>query len=337
MDKRKISFSDKIFIAGANGMVGSSIKRNLIQNGYGEKNGGKIFAPSKKELNLLNYSDLKNWFEFNKPNIVIIASAKVGGILANATFPSDFLLENLKIQNNLIEISFLSKVKRLLFLGSSCIYPKFAEQPIKEEALLTGDLEKTNEWYAIAKIAGIKLCQALRIQEGFDAISLMPTNLYGPRDNYNLGTSHVMAALIRKFYEAKAKDSKSITLWGSGSPLREFMHVDDLSEAVRFVLENWYPDIRTNANDPENTLCYLNVGTGKDISIKELAKKIADKFDFKGDILWDLNRPDGTPKKQLDVSRIKKLGWEPKINLNDGLDKTIKSFKEELFSNICRL
>ncbi len=329
--KNKISISDKIFIAGSSGMVGSAIKRIFLNSFYGDSRyGGKLFTPTRNELDLLNYGTLKNWFEKNKPDVVILAAAKVGGIYANANYPLDFILENLKIQTNIIELSFIFKVKRLLFLGSSCIYPKFAEQPIKEEYLLKGELEKTNEWYAIAKIAGIKLCQAFKIQKDFDAISLMPTNLYGPGDNYDYKSSHVMAAFIRKFYEAKINNLSSVTCWGSGSPFREFMHVDDLAEAVKFVLENWEV-----SNNDDNF--FLNVGTGKDISIKELANKISHKFDYKGEIIWDQSKPDGTPKKQLDICKITKLGWSPKIDLDKGLDQTIESFKSELKQNICRL
>ena len=328
--KNKISLSDKIFIAGSSGMVGSSIKRAFIKSGYGlSKNGGKLLIPSRKQLNLSNYIVLKDWFEKNKPDVVIIAAAKVGGIFANSNYPLDFILENLKIQTNIIELSYLSKVKRLLFLGSSCIYPKYSKQPIKEEYLLKGELEKTNEPYAIAKIAGIKLCEAYKIQKGFDAISLMPTNLYGPGDNYNYKNSHVMAAFIRKFYDAKLNNQPSVVCWGSGTPFREFLHVDDLAEAVKFVLETWG---QSNNND-----FFLNVGSGKDISIKDLANRIASKFNYKGEILWDTSKPDGTPKKLLDIEKIKRLGWAPKIELDKVLDLTINSFKEEIKQNLCRL
>ena len=334
----KISLSDKIFIAGANGMVGSAIERKLIKSGYGdEMRGGKILTPSREELNLLDYNKLKKWFVLNKPEVVIIAAAKVGGIFANANNPLDFLLQNLKIQTNIIELSFESHVKRLLFLGSSCIYPKFSRQPIKEEYLLTGSLEKTNEMYAIAKIAGIKLCESLRIQENFDAISLMPTNLYGPGDNYSLRDSHVLAAFIRKFHDANINNSDTVTCWGSGSPLREFLHVDDLSDAVKFVLENWDPKEHSFLDESNNHIFYLNVGTGKDITIKELAEKIASKMNYQGKIIWEKSKPDGTPKKQLDISKLKELGWQAKIDLNHGLDLTIKSFKEELINKKCRL
>ena len=328
--KNNFSKKDRIFLAGASGMAGSAILRALKKNGYGEnKIGGELLLPSRKSLNLLNFNDLKYWFEKNRPNVVIIAAAKVGGILANSNFPADFILENIKIQSNIIELSSQYGVKRLLFLGSSCIYPKFALQPIKEESLLTGELESTNEWYAIAKIAGIKLCEALRIQKNFDAISLMPTNLYGPGDNYNLKTSHVMAALIKKFSDAKATNESKVICWGTGSPLREFMHVDDLGDAVLFILENWDPEMQKFVIKENKYLTYLNVGTGKDISIKELAMKIAKKVGFQGEIIWDKSKPDGTPKKQLDISRIKSLGWAPKIELEKGIEKTISIYKEE--------
>ncbi len=328
--RNNFSKKDRIFLAGASGMAGSAILRALKKNGYGEnKIGGELLLPNRKSLNLLNFNELKYWFEKNRPNVVIIAAARVGGILANSNFPADFILENIKIQSNIIELSCQYGVKRLLFLGSSCIYPKFALQPIKEESLLTGELESTNEWYAIAKIAGIKLCEALRIQKNFDAISLMPTNLYGPGDNYNLKTSHVMAALIKKFSDAKATNESKVICWGTGSPLREFMHVDDLGDAVLFVLENWDPEMQKFVIKENKYLTYLNVGTGKDISIKELAMKIAKKVGFQGEIIWDKSKPDGTPKKQLDISRIKSLGWAPKIELEKGIEKTISIYKEE--------
>ena len=328
-----ISLEDKFFVAGASGMVGSSICRSLKKKGF-EKN---LLSPSRKELNLLDLKAVDDFFAKNNPTFVIIAAAKVGGILANDSFPYNFLLENLKIQNNLIEISFKYKVKKLLFLGSSCIYPKFANQPIREESLLTGELEPTNEWYALAKIAGIKLCQALRKQYNFNAICLMPTNLYGPGDNYNLKTSHVLPALIRKFHEASYKNLPNVTCWGSGKPEREFLHVDDLGDACVFAIENWDPESKNAPLDSEkNPLTFLNVGTGKDITIKNLAEKIAKSFNYKGEILWDKSKPDGTPKKQLDISRIKKLGWEPKISLDQGIESTISLFKKEIFKNEIR-
>ena len=328
--KNNFTKRDKIFIAGASGMAGSSILRALKKKGYGSnENFETILIPRRKDLNLLNFNEVNLWFKKNNPDIVVIAAAKVGGILANTSHPADFLLENIKIQTNIIESSYLFGVKRLIFLGSSCIYPKFALQPIKEESLLDGELESTNEWYAIAKNAGIKLCEALRIQKKFDAISLMPTNLYGPGDNYNLKTSHVLPALIRKFVEAKERDESSVTCWGTGSALREFMHVDDLGNAGLFILENWDPEIQRFNIKENKYLTYLNVGTGKDITIKELALKIARIVDFTGEIIWDKSKPDGTPKKQLDVSKLHKLGWKSKIGLDEGIKMTIKTFKNE--------
>ena len=326
---KKINLDEKIFVAGASGMAGSAIIRMLEKSGYGKRfNNGEILKPNSKELNLLNNNDVNLWFKKNKPTIVIIAAAKVGGIFANSNQPADFLLKNLKIQNNLIEYSYKYAVKRLLFLGSSCIYPKFSQQPIREEYLLTGTLETTNEWYAIAKIAGIKLCQALRKQYDFDAISLMPTNLYGPKDNYHSTNSHVMASLIRKFCEAKKLGSNHVTCWGTGKPLREFMHVDDLGRSVIFALENWDPkDNKAPLDIHGQPLTYLNVGSGKDISIKELAKKISNIVNFKGEILWDKSMPDGTPKKLLNIDKFQSLGWHPTIKLDDGIKRTINEFK----------
>ena len=336
---KKISFQDRIFIAGANGMAGGAIKRALLRFGYGsESSGGKLLIPRKSELNLLNYEEVYKWFERNKPTVVILSAAKVGGIYANNSKPADFLLDNLKIQNNVIEISWKTGVRRLLFLGSSCIYPKFAEQPIKEESLLQSPLEPTNEPYAIAKIAGIKLCEALRKQYNFDAISIMPTNLYGPGDNYHLTNSHVLPAFIRKFHDACNQSLSSVTCWGSGSPLREFLHVDDLGEACVFVLENWSP---TDKNAPKdingNPLYILNVGTGKDLSLKELSQKISLAYGFKGDILWDHTKPDGTPKKQLDVTRINSLGWKSKISLDEGIKNTINLYRDGITKGEIRI
>ena len=325
----KIKKSEKIYIAGSNGMAGSAIKRSLIKSGYGSKeNKGCILSPSRKELDLLNYNQVFNWFMKNKPTVVILAAAKVGGIHANNSMPADFILENLKIQTNVIEISWKMGVKRLLFLGSSCIYPKFAPQPIEEESLLTDALEKTNEWYATAKIAGIKLCEALRKQYNFDAISLMPTNLYGPGDNYHPENSHVMAALIRKFYEASKYSLPKVTCWGSGDPFREFMHVDDLGAGVVFALKYWDPNSVNAPIDKEgNPLTILNIGTGEDISIKELANKISEFIGYEGEIIWDKNKPDGTPKKLLNINKIKSIGWSPKISLDEGIKDTIKFFR----------
>ena len=315
--------NDLIFIAGHNGMVGSSIKRNLLNNGY--KN---LITENRQQLDLLNKREVDNWYKKNKPDIVIIAAARVGGIIANSTYPYEFLLENLKIQNHLIEGAWRNKVRRLLFLGSSCIYPKFAEQPIVEEALLSGQLEDTNQWYAIAKIAGIKLCEALNLQYGFDAISLMPTNLYGPGDYYHPENSHVIPSFIRRFKEASKDNLKEVTCWGTGNPLREFLYVEDLSDACRFVLEKWKPQ--------KNEIKFLNVGMGKDISIKELAEKIAFKAGYKGIIKWDKSKPDGTPKKLLNIEKIKQLGWKPNTNLDKGLDQTIKFYESYKEKNLLR-
>ena len=325
---KRIDLSEKIFIAGASGMVGSSVYRILKSSGYGSKiYNGKILNPSRKELNLLDTDAVKKWFISNKPSVVILAAAKVGGISANTTYPADFLFENLKIQTNVIEASWENGVKRFLFLGSSCIYPKYAEQPIKESSLLAGPLEATNEWYAIAKIAGIKLCQSLRKQYDFDAISLMPTNLYGTGDNYHPINSHVMPALIRKFCNAVKSSSREVICWGTGNALREFMHVDDLGRAILFVLENWDPNNPISPLDNNNEpITFLNVGTGKDITIKELALKISDKVGFKGSIVWDQTKPDGTPRKVLNIDKIKSIGWEPKISLDDGISRTINEF-----------
>jgi GDP-L-fucose synthase len=287
-----------------------------------------LLTPTRQELDLLDAEAVKAWYEEHKPDVVVLAAAKVGGIVANDTYPADFLLENLKIQTNVIEGAWKAGVRRLLFLGSSCIYPKFAEQPIREEALLTGSLEPTNEWYAIAKITGIKLCESLRKQYGFDAISLMPTNLYGPGDNYHPENSHVLPALIRRFHEAKEAGAKSVTCWGTGSPMREFLHVDDLGKACVFALENWSP--------APGELTYLNVGTGVDLSIRELAEAVATATGYQGAIEWDSSQPDGTPKKQLDVSRMAALGWRARIPLVEGLASTVALFREELAQQLVR-
>lgn len=319
-----ITFDDRFAIFGARGMAGSAISRALDRFGYNQQ-----LKPSRQDLDLLDFAAVQKWFNDHKPSVVVLAAAKVGGIHANNTYPADFLIENLKIQSNVIETAWRSGVRRLLFLGSSCIYPKFAEQPIKEEALLTGALEPTNEWYAIAKIAGIKLCESLRKQHGFDAISLMPTNLYGPGDNYHPENSHVLPALIRRFHEASEAKAEYVTCWGTGSPLREFLHVDDLGEACVFVLENWYPGT--------DEVTFLNVGTGVDSSIRDLAKMVADATSFKGRIVWDSSKPDGTPKKQLDVSRMTRLGWSAHIPLKDGLLSTVAIFRKNLKSKLVRL
>ena len=328
--KKNLFLDDKIYIAGSTGMAGSAIIRSLKKSGYGKKeNRGELFVPTRKELNLLDSNNVNSWFRKNSPDVVILAAAKVGGILSNLKNPGDFILQNLKIQSNVIEAAFNSGVRRFLFLGSSCIYPKNAEQPIKEEYLLSNKLESSNEYYAVAKIAGIKLCESLRFQYGFDAISLMPTNLYGPNDNYNKDESHVMAALIRKFYEANIKNLSTVTCWGSGLPLREFLHVDDLGDAVVFALECWDPDSdKAPKNEAGKPLTYLNVGTGKDISIKALAEIISKEFEFKGNILWDKAMPDGTPRKLLNIEKFKNLGWSAKINLIEGISSTIENFKK---------
>ena len=326
--KKKIQKNEKIFVAGARGMVGNAICKALRKYGYGKSGGGSILTPNREELNLLNKVSVKKWFDQNNPTIVIIAAAKVGGILANSTYPTEFLLENLNIQNNLIETAWQNKIKRLLFLGSSCIYPKLANQPIQEESLLTSELEETNQPYAIAKIAGIKLCEALRKQYNFDTISLMPTNLYGPGDNYHPDNSHVMAALIRKFYLASQGLLESVTCWGTGNPLREFMHVEDLGEAVVFALENWDPSEKTAPKDDNGEpLTYLNVGTGKEIRIFDLANKLSQLVGYKGEILWDHSKPDGMHRKLLNTTRFNKLGWSSKINLNEGIKRTLNELK----------
>ena len=319
-----INPSDRFAIFGARGMAGSAISRALERFGYQQQ-----LKPSRDELDLLDPAAVQRWFSEHKPTVVVLAAAKVGGIHANNTYPADFLLENLKIQTHVIETAWRSGVRRLLFLGSSCIYPKFAEQPIREEFLLTGPLEPTNEWYAIAKITGLKLCEALREQHGFDAISLMPTNLYGPGDNYHPHNSHVLPALIRRFHEAVEVNAPKVTCWGTGTPLREFLHVDDLGDACVFALERWQPQ----ADDPH----FLNVGTGIDLSIRELAEAVAEATGFGGIIDWDTSKPDGTPKKQLDVSRFASLGWRARIPLADGLASTVVLFREQLRKQSVRL
>jgi GDP-L-fucose synthase len=319
-----ITPSDRIFVAGHRGMAGSAICRALQRAGYTNL----LTAPSS-ELDLRDAQAVQRWFGQHQPTVVVLAAAKVGGIAANSAYPADFLLENLKIQTNVIETAWRSGVRRLLFLGSSCIYPKFAEQPIREEALLTGPLEPTNEWYAIAKITGIKLCEALRRQHGFDAIGLMPTNLYGPGDNYHPTNSHVLPALIRRFCEAVDTNASSVTCWGTGTPLREFLHVDDLGEACVFALEHWQPQ--------PNDLQFLNVGTGVDLTIRELAEAVAAATGYLGEIHWDASKPDGTPKKQLDVSRLAALGWRACIPLAEGLTSTVALYRQALSEQLVRL
>ena len=316
-----ITPDDQIFVAGHRGMAGSAICRALAKAGYGH-----VLTAGRDQLDLLDPGAVERWFAAERPAVVVVAAAKVGGIHANATYPADFLLENLKIQNHVIEAAWRSGVRRLLFLGSSCIYPKFAPQPIVEEALLSGALEPTNEWYAIAKIAGLKLCEALRQQHGFDAISLMPTNLYGPGDNYHPTGSHVLPALIRRFHEAKVAGAPVVTCWGSGTPMREFLHVDDLAEAAVFALEHWDPAMTDGLN-------HLNVGTGVDVTIREAAETVAAVVGYEGTIAWDASKPDGTPRKLLDVSRLAALGWRARIDLRQGLASTYADFAAQLASN----
>ena len=332
---RLITPADRIFVAGHRGMAGTAICNALGRSGYGNSNqGGALLTASRAELDLLNYSAVQRWFAEQQHTVVVLAAARVGGIHANSTYPADFLLENLKIQTNVIESAWSSGVRRLLFLGSSCIYPKFADQPIREEALLTGALEPTNEWYAIAKITGIKLCQALRAQHGFDAICLMPTNLYGPGDNYHPDNSHVMAALIPRFCAAAQRSEQgagtSVTCWGSGTPLREFLHADDLGEACVFALERWNPEATDAPRDHSGKpLTFLNVGTGVELSISELARAVAAASGFAGSIEWDLSRPDGTKRKLLDVSRLACLGWRARFALADGLPEVVAAYQAQ--------
>lgn len=306
----------RIYLAGHKGMVGSAILRELNKQGY-----NNIISKDFSELDLRRQSNVENFFNNTKPEIVIIAAAKVGGILANNTYRAEFLYDNLMIEANLIHASYLNNVEKLVFLGSSCIYPKLAPQPLKEEYLLSDYLEFTNEPYAIAKIAGIKLCENYYRQYGCNYISAMPTNLYGSNDNFDLETSHVLPALLRKFHEAKISGKDSVIIWGSGKPLREFMYVDDLAEAIVFMME------KIGAKDLyENNITHLNVGTGKDISISDLASLIAQITEFKGKIIYDASKPDGTPRKLMDVSRINSLGWKYKTELREGIKKTYDWF-----------
>ena len=299
----------RVYVAGNTGLVGSAIVRKLHWKGY-----TNILSSPSKSWDLRNQMDVERFFRVNEPEYVYLAAAKVGGIGANAYYPGHFIYDNLMIQTNVIHAARKFGVKKLLFLGSSCIYPKFAEQPITEDQLLGGHLEPSNDAYAIAKIAGIKMCQAYRKQYGFNAISLMPTNLYGPNDNYDLDSSHVLPAMIRKFHEAKDK----VTLWGDGSAMREFLYVDDLAEAAFKCMVDY---------DSEDI---INVGTGKDITIKDLAETIADVVGFKGEIVWDTSKPNGTPRKVLNVDKIKSLGWKPKLNLREGIQKTYDLYKDSL-------
>lgn len=302
--------SDSIFVAGHNGLVGSAIVRELRRHGF-----NNLILRSRRELDLTSQSAVDRFFAAEQPQYVFLAAARVGGILANSTRPVDFLRDNLAIELNVIDAAFRYNVKKLEFLGSSCIYPKLAPQPIREEYLLTGPLEPTNEWYAIAKIVGIKLCQAYRAQYGWDAISLMPTNLYGPGDNFDLQSSHVLPALIRKFHEAKVEGRNSVTVWGTGTPRREFLHVDDLASAAVFLMQNY--------SEPE----IVNVGTGDDLTIETLAKIVARALAFEGRIEFDKSKPDGTPRKLLDVTRLHNLGWRHKIPLEEGIRSTYEWFQ----------
>ena len=309
----QLNKKSKIYIAGHKGMVGSAVWRILDFKGY--KN---LIGKSSNELDLRNQKDVLDFYNKQKPEVVIDAAAKVGGILANNNFPYQFIMENMQIQNNLIDGAFKSGVEKFIFLGSSCIYPKFAQQPLKEEYLLTDSLEPTNEWYAIAKITGIKNCQAIRKQYDKDYVSLMPTNLYGYFDNFDLQSSHVLPAMLRKFHEAKINNHSDVTLWGSGNPLREFLFVDDMADAVVYVLEN---------NLSEHL---YNIGTGKDITIKELAKIIQKIIGHQGNIIWDASKPDGTPRKLMDVSKIKEIGWEYSTELEEGIQKTYQWYLDNI-------
>ena len=310
-----INFNDKIAILGARGMVGSAISRALETKGF-----SNTLKPSHKKLELSDSRAVDNWMKQETPDVVILAAAKVGGIYANRTYPADFLLDNIKIQTNVIESSYLHKAKRLAFLGSSCIYPKNCIQPIKEDYLLASYLEPTNEAYAIAKIAGLKLCEAFRRQHNFDCFSIMPCNLYGPNDNYHSRNSHVMAALIRKILVAKYKNNPSIECWGTGSPLREFLHVDDLADAVIFLLQNYENNL--------DQINWINVGSGSDLSIKSLVQLIQKSAFYDQAVIWNHEMPDGTPQKLLDSSRITSLGWRPSLSLEDGITLTIKQLND---------
>ena len=314
-----ISKNTKIYVAGHKGMVGSAIWRALDFCGF-----NNLIGKDSYDLDLRNQNDVNSFYYSEKPEVVIDAAAKVGGILANSKYPYPFLMDNMQIQNNLIDGAFKSGVEKFIFLGSSCIYPKLASQPLKEEYLLTDSLEPTNEWYAIAKITGVKACESIRKQFNKDYVSLMPTNLYGYNDNFDLESSHVLPAMIRKFHEAKENNHSAVTLWGSGTPMREFLFVDDLAQAVVYALKNRLSDH------------LYNVGSGKDITIKQLAKTIQKTIGHKGEIIWDRSKPDGTPRKLMDVSKMKDLGWSYSIELDEGIEKTYKWFlkNREKFDNI---
>jgi GDP-L-fucose synthase len=301
--------NSRIYVAGHRGLVGSSIWRELQRQGFTQ-----LIGRSRTELNLREAATVQKFFDETRPEFVFIAAAKVGGIHANETQPAAFLQENLQIETNLIEAARQARVKKLLFLGSSCIYPKLAPQPLKEEYLLTGPLEPTNEWYAIAKIAGIKLCQAYRRQYGCDFISAMPTNMYGPNDNYDLQTSHVLPALIRKFHDAKTAGAATVTCWGTGTPLREFLYADDLAGACVFLMQHYSEEQ------------FINVGSGSEITIRDLAELVKNIVGFSGDIVWDASKPDGTPRKLMDNSRLFALGWKPQVNLAAGIRLAYEDF-----------
>ena len=305
----------KIFVAGHNGMVGSAIVRKLNTNNY-----NNIVTRTSAKLDLRNQCDVNHFFQTEKPQYVFLAAAKVGGIQANNTYRAEFLYDNLMIAANVIHASYLHKVNKLLFLGSSCIYPKLADQPLKESSLLTGSLEPTNEPYAIAKIAGIKLCQEYRHQYKCKFISAMPTNLYGPNDNYDLNNSHVLPALIRKFHEAKLKNLPSVEVWGSGTPKREFLHVDDLADGCLFLMDNY--------DEAE----HVNVGSGQDVTIKELAETVKNIVDFKGELTFNTDKPDGTPRKLMDVSKLSVMGWDYKIELSEGISTVYEAYKQSTAS-----
>jgi len=306
----------KIYVAGHRGLVGSAIVRKLKEKGY-----TNIIGRTHSELDLTNLVQVEGFFKTEKPEYVFLAAAKVGGILANSTYPADFIYENLQIQNNVIGMAYKYKVKKLMFLGSSCIYPKMCPQPIKEEYLLSGYLEETNEAYALAKIAGLKMCQFFNKQYGTNYISVMPTNLYGPYDNFHPENSHVMPALIRRFHEAKISNDPEVVVWGSGMPLREFLYSDDMADACVYLMENY------EGND------FFNIGTGKEISIKGLAELIKEVVGYKGKIVFDTSKPDGTPRKLLDVSKLEAAGWTYKTELRDGVEKAYKWFKDNYINN----
>jgi GDP-L-fucose synthase len=308
-----MNLNARIYIAGHRGLVGSAIWRELSRQGY-----SNLIGRTRHEVNLLDTAAVEQFYAKTHPEYVVVAAAKVGGIMANSTYPAEFIYENLQVQNNLIHGAWKAGVKKLMFLGSSCIYPKMAPQPLKEEYLLSAPLEPTNEWYAIAKIAGIKMCQAYRRQYGCDFISVMPTNLYGPNDNYHPQNSHVLPALIRKFHEAKDQQAAQVVCWGTGSPLRELMHADDLASACVFLLQNYSEEQ------------FINAGSGQEVSIKTLAELVSRVIGFTGEIIWDTTRPDGTPRKIMDSSRLFALGWRPKVSLEQGIAEAYADFQKRL-------